>query len=621
MALTGNGNARLRGFVKSTLRQRWRMLSVAFCSLLGVIAMDLIAPWPLKIIVDHVLLAKALPGYLSVLQPLMDAGSTMTLVVLCGSIAVIALLAGFFAYLQSYLSARIGYELVYNLRRELFAHLQRLSLAFHSRTRSGELLTKVASDTNLIRDALADWALKFVAESLLLVSVMIVMFAMNWQLALVVLATLPLLFVVLRRMNRAITLSARAQRKQEGRIASRLNEVLSSISLVQAFGRESYEQARFDIESAQSLEAGVRNARVAAAVSKAVGLVSALGMAGTVFFGALLALKGKVTPGELLIFVAYVNALYKPVKDLGKIWAKFSRARASAERIADILDFEQDMLDRPDAIPMQRPRGEIVFDNVSFGYEGGTPVLDGVNMRIGAGEHVAMIGHSGAGKSTLVSLMLRLYRPQDGVIKIDGQDLQGYTHDTLRQAIGIVLQDNILVGASIKENIAYGKPDASAEEIENAARLANAHEFINSLPDGYEAVVGERGCTLSGGQRQRVCLARTLIKQPAILILDEPTSAVDPASAALIDRAVSTTQHGKTTIVIGHQFASFDRYARVLELREGKIIDVTARMRDFDTARMRDADAPRTRDSDAPRLREGGEIPRLRGLSGGKANV
>jgi ATP-binding cassette, subfamily B, bacterial len=591
MVTVDNGNARLRRFVGATLRQRWGLLSVAFLSLLGAIAMDLIAPWPLKIIVDHLLLAKPLPAYLGALQPLMGSGATVALVVLSGSIALIALLTGFFAYLQTYLSARVGHELVYSLRRELFAHLQRLSLAFHSRTRSGELLTKVASDTNLIRDALADWALKFIAETLLLVGVMIVMFALNWQLALVVLATLPILFVVLRRMNRAITQSARAQRKQEGRIASRLNEVLSSISLVQAFGRESYEQARFDVESAQSLEAGVRNARVAAAVSKAVGLVSALGMAGTVFLGAKLALEGKVTPGELLIFVAYVNALYKPVKDLGKIWAKFSRARVSAERIADIFAFEQDMLDQPGATAMENPRGEIVFDNVSFAYEGGAPVLDGVNVRIAAGEHVALIGSSGAGKSTLVSLMLRLYQPQDGSINIDGIDIQSYTHDSLRQAIGIVLQDNILVGASIKENIAYGKPEATLDEVEYAARLANAHEFISALPDGYEAIVGERGCTLSGGQRQRVCLARTLIKQPSILILDEPTSAVDAFSAALIDRTISNTQRGKTTIVIGHQFSGFDRYDRVLELRDGKVVDVTARMRDADTPsqRLRDA--------------------------------
>ncbi len=580
MAVARLGSVRLRRFVGATLRQRWGLLTVAFVSLLGAIAMDLIAPWPLKIIVDHVLLAKPLPEYLGMLQPLLGAGSTFALAVLCGSIALIALLVGFFAYLQSYLSARVGYELVYNLRRELFAHLQRLSLAFHSRARSGELLTKVASDTNLIRDALADWALKFVAESLLLVGVMIVMFAMNWRLALVVLATLPLLFVVLKRMNRAITLSARAQRKQEGRIASRLNEVLSSISLVQAFGRESYEQARFDMESAQSLEAGVRNARVAAGVSKAVGLVSALGMAGTVFFGALLALEGEVTPGELLIFVAYVNALYKPVKDLGKMWAKFSRARASAERIADIFDIEQDRLDQPSAVPLHNPRGEIVFDRVSFAYDADAPVLDATSLRIAPGEHVAMIGHSGAGKSTLVSLLLRLYKPQDGSIYIDGIDLQNCTNDSVRQSIGIVLQDNVLTGASIKENIAYGKPDATAEEIEHAARLANAHEFIYALPDGYDSVVGERGCTLSGGQRQRVCLARTLIKQPAILILDEPTSAVDPASAVQIERAISASQRGKTTIVIGHQFASFERYDRVLELREGKVVDVTGRLRD-----------------------------------------
>jgi ATP-binding cassette, subfamily B, bacterial len=583
----GTRGSPLRAYVVATLRKRWGLLSAAFASLFGAIAMDLLAPWPLKVVIDHLLLGKALPAHLDVLQPLLALDATQALALLAGAIALIAVLSGVFAYLQTFLSARVGYELVYGLRRELFAHLQQLSLAFHTRTHSGELLTKVASDTTQIRDAFSDWALKFLADMLLLAGVLVIMFLMNWRLALVVAATLPVLFFVLRRMNRSITLSARAQRKQEGRIASRLNEVLSSMSLVQAFARESYEQARFDYESAQSMEAGLRNARVAAAVSKAVGIISAVGLAGTVFLGALFAMQGALTPGELLIFVAYVNALYKPVRDLGKLWAKFSRARASAERIGEILAIQPLQRDRADAIVARDLAGAIEFERVSFAYEGGEKVLDEVNVRIEAGEHVALIGGSGVGKSTLTTLLLRLYRPQDGVVRLDDRDIEGYTHDSIRQAVGIVLQDNVLVGASIKENIAYGKPDASAQEIEEAARLANAHEFISALPDGYDSIVGERGCTLSGGQRQRVCLARTLIRQPAILILDEPTSAVDAHSAALIDRTIAQARRGRTTLVVGHQFSSFEHFDRVLELRAGKLHDVTLRMRERNSNRAK----------------------------------
>lgn len=574
-----NASHRLAQFTRREMHRHRPGIALAFASLLGAVMMDLLAPWPVKLVVDHILLNHPLTGNLQWLQPLFASGAMTALVVLSASIAALALLNGVFAYLQSYLSAKVGYEYVYALRRELFSHLQRLSLSFHTRTRSGELLTKVASDTNLLRDAIADWAVKAVAESLFLLGVLGVMFALNWRLALVVLVTLPLLFFIMLHLNRRIRTSARAQRKQEGRLASRLNEVLSSISLVQAFGRESHEQARFDIESTNTLTAGLTSARVSAAVSKAVGMVSALGMAGTVFVGGLLAVRNQVTPGELLVFIAYVGNVYKPIRDLGKLWAKFSRAQASAERVAEILALEPEIQDRPDARVADRLSGEIELKNVSFGYDSRRPVLDQVSLRIEPGERVALIGRSGSGKSTLISLLLRLYEPQGGVVRIDGHPIGSFTRESLRQRIGILLQDTVLVGASIRENIAYGRPDATDEQIEAAARAACAHGFIEALPDAYDSVVGERGCTLSGGQRQRICLARALIKAPDILILDEPTSAMDAFTAAVIDQAVMSAQQGKTLIVIGHQFSALERFDRVLELTDGALRDVTAQHR------------------------------------------
>ncbi len=566
----------LRRLILSDLRTRKCGVGLAIGSLLGVIVLDLLAPWPLKMVIDQVVLTKPLPPSLLWLQAIFTSGPTVALAGLAGAIALIALLSGGLSYVQSYTSAKIGHQLVYTLRREIFAHLQQLSLSFHTRTRSGELLTKVASDTNLIRDVFADWAVTFSGQVLTVIGMLTVMFLMNWQLALVVFATLPVLFAILLRLNQKIKATARSQRQVEGKLVSRLNEVLSSIALVQAFGREEFEESRFAAESALNLDIGLKNARVAAAVSKATGLVMALGTAGTVFVGAGLALDSKITPGDLLIFVTYVKNLYKPVRDIGKLWAKFSRAQASAERIDDILAIEPDIRDDPHAIAASNLRGEITFDDVSFGYTDGKTVLDAVTFYIPPGQRVAIIGSSGAGKSTLISLILRLYEPQHGVIRLDGLDLTSYTRESLRREIGIVLQDTVLVGASIKENIAYGKPDASDEEIEWAARTASAHQFIMELPDGYDSIIGERGCTLSGGQRQRICLARAIIKQPSILILDEPTSAVDPESAKLIDAALATIHQGKTLLVIGHQFSSLANFDRIFAIENGRLIELSA---------------------------------------------
>jgi ATP-binding cassette, subfamily B, bacterial len=554
------------------LQQRWSLL-IAALALLGVIAMDLIAPWPLKIIFDHILLDRPLPPGLSALQGLLDMGHWPALLASAASIAAIALLSGSLSYLQLYTTAKIGHGITYRLRSRLFAHLQRLSLAYHQRNRSGELLTKVTSDTNLLRDMFADWSLTFVAHLLTVVAMLGVMFWVNWQLALVVSTTLPPLLAVLQVLNRKVKLSARAQRHHEGRMASRLNEVLSSIALVQAFGRQNYEEGRFQAEIEGNYESGIRSARTTAAITKAIAVVSAAGTAITVLLGAQQVLAGRLTPGELLIFLAYVGNLYKPVRDIGRLSAKFSSAAVSAQRVGEILDIEPDIEDAPDAIELVRPAGEIVFEDVSFGYPGGRQVLEHVSLRIAAGERVALVGPSGAGKSTILSLLLRLYEPTSGRILIDGIDIRRYRRESLRREIGIVLQDNVLFAVSVRENITYGCPQADNDAVERAARDARAHEFIVDLADGYDTEIGERGNLLSGGQRQRLCLARALVKEPAILVMDEPTSSIDAVSARLINEAVARVHRDRTLIVISHEYSDMATYDRILVLKDGRLVE------------------------------------------------
>ena len=568
---------RLRAVISDALRgYGWRMALAAVC-LLGAIAADLLAPWPLKLVVDQLLLQKPMPAWLGALAPVVTNTPVLALVLLALAIVLLSFASAALTYLQTFLVATVGHDVVHRVRHAVFEQLSRLSPAFYARNHSAELLTRVNSDTALIRDLFTDWAVKAVSESLLIVGILGVMLAMNWRLALCVIVTLPVLYFVLRRIGGEIRSSARAQRKQDAALAVRLVESLRSMTLVQAFGRESHELARFDEQSGRSRDAGVANARAAAAMSKSVTFTASVATAGTVLAGGLLALRGTLTPGDLLIFIAYVGALFKPVRDLGKLWAKLSRARVGAERLEELLAQQAEVVDHADAVSATGLRGAIEFDAVSFSYPSGTPVLSGAQIIIAPGQHVAIVGPSGAGKSTLLHLLLRLYEPTSGTIRLDGRPLHQYTLQSLRQQVGVVMQEAVFVGSTIRENIGWGSTHATEADILRAAQLAGALEMIAAMPAGLDTVVGERGCTLSGGQRQRLCLARTLIRDPSILILDEPTSAVDPASVDAIEQAVVAHRRGRTTLVIGHQFTSFDRFDRVIEVRGGRLVDVTLR--------------------------------------------
>ncbi len=551
---------------------RGSLILSAFC-MAGYTLTELIAPWPLKIIFDHILLDKRLPGSLIWLSPVISFGKPAAVIAISLAILLIALFRGVFAYFQSFITSRIGYELVYRLRSELFGHLQQLSLSFHARVRTGELLTKVVSDTSALKDVFAESALTFTSHLLTVVGMFIIMFTLNWRMGLIVLATFPFLSYALFGVYRRIKASARMQREREGAVASRIHEVLSSLQIVRAFAREKLEQERFDRDSTYTLEEGIRTARMEAAATRSVEIISAAGLCAVVLFGALQVIGGRMLPGEVLIFTAYLTSMYKPLRTLARISSQYSKAMASAERIAEILRIEPELVDDKQGVKVSSLKGEIVFRDVSFDYGDGIDVLNNVSFTISAGERVALVGASGAGKSTIANLLLRFYQPQSGMILIDGLEIEKYQRQSLRRRIGVVMQESILIGASIRENIAYGKTDATDKEIEEAAIEASAHEFISKLPEGYETIIGERGSTLSGGQRQRICLARAIIKQPSLLILDEPTSAIDAESTMLIQNALNKLQQGKTMIVISHQFAGIEEFDQILVLKNGRIIE------------------------------------------------
>lgn len=565
--------AAIRALIRRELLVSRRPLALAVGCTAAMAAADLLRPWPLKIVLDHVLLGRAVPVWLTPLDRLLAWGQGPALVVCAAAIFAIAAVTSVFAYYQVHFTTAVGNRLVHELRRQLFAHLQRLSLAFHLRTTSGELLTTVASDTAALRDTFTDTLLTAGMHLLTVAGVFAIMFALNWRLTLVVAATVPFLAWNLLSLYRRTRARADAQRRKQERMATRLQEVFSAVPVVQAFGREAHEHRRFQAENDADIEDAVHAARLDALSARAVELIGAAATAIVVGVGAWEVLAGRLSVGAILVFTSYLHGLYRPMRNLAKLLGKFARASVSAQRISRVLETAPDVEDAPDARAVDRLDGAITFDQVTFEYEPGRPVLRDVSFSVAPGQRVAIVGPSGAGKSTIVSLLLRLYQPSAGRILVDGRDIVAYRRESLRSAMTVVLQQTLLFGASIRDNIAYGRLDATDEDVRDAARNANAHEFIDALPHGYDTVVGAKGTTLSGGQRQRLAIARAMIRPASVLLLDEPMTGLDGRTEAAVHEALGRLAAGKTALLVTHDLETVHDADLILVVEGGRLVD------------------------------------------------
>ena len=551
---------RNRWMVLYLLRPHRAVLVLAFLAVLGEAVTDLLEPWPLKIVFDYVFGTKHLPSWMTgLIGPTFGLNKTGILHFAILAVIVIAVAGALSAYAEKYLTTSVGQWVMHDLRRVLYHHIQRLSLAYHDQKPTGDLISTVTADIDSIQDFISQALLGILVNILTLAGMLLVMFYLNWRFTLIALSVTPFLFVVVYTYTRRIKQASRALRKKEGEVVSVVAEVLNSIRVVKAFAREDYEEARLAQQSLENVEIALRARSLKAKLAPVVQVIVAVGTCLVLWYGVNLVLNGQMTSGSLLVFLLYLGKMYKPMRDLSKMTDTMSKAAVGYERIHDVIVTEDTVRNLPGAKKAPNFKGEIEFDHVSFAYDKGYRTLNDVNLRVEPGQLAALVGPTGAGKTTIASLIGRFYDPTKGVVKIDGADVRSYKLKSLRQQMSFVLQDTLLFRAPVWQNIAYGRPEASREEILRAAELANADEFIRKMPQQYDTMVGEKGVTLSGGQRQRIAIARAIIRNAPILILDEPTSGLDAASEELVFEALGRLMSGRTTIVIAHRLATVRR--------------------------------------------------------------
>jgi ATP-binding cassette, subfamily B, bacterial len=549
---------------------RWRICAGAAVAVVAGTAADLLRPWPLKLVFDYVLKDRTLWG--SGTDATAEARTWM-LALVCGLILCAWLLASLAAYFGDFLSNRLAEEVVFELRVAIFGHIQRLSLTYHDDRRIGDLLARVTRDTDAIRDLFGSTWLQWTIATLTLVGTLTVMFVIDWQLALVGAVTMTALSPLQLRLRTRIKQASKEKRDREVEVSSVTQETIGSLRVVKAFGREAFQQQQFDRESAESVRAGIKAARLEATYVRSVDIVTALATCGIVWLGVRKVFNGTLTPGDLYVFVHYVRTFHGPLREVAKQSVKIARGRVGLERILEVMRTDAGTPDSASARPAPPFRGSVAFDDVTFGYRPEQPVLHHISFSAIPGEVVALVGPTGAGKSSTLNLIPRLYEPQSGRVLVDGEDIREYRLDTLREQIGVVLQESMLFQTTILENIRYGRPDAPLDAIMAAARAARVDQFVGRLKDGYQTIVGARGATLSGGERQRVAIARAILRDPPILLLDEPTTGLDVENERLVVEALECLMRGKTTIVISHRLNLVERVDRVLVFDGGRIVE------------------------------------------------
>ncbi|MEI6888523.1 MAG: ABC transporter ATP-binding protein [Bacteroidales bacterium] len=570
----GRPDKKMTRLVLELVRPYHGWLIIVFSAMLLETAMSIAAPWPLKIILDNVVGKHTLPEFLTWLRDFSFGEKTLALAgVAAAATVLIAVIGAIAGYIDNYYTESVAQYVANDLRQRLYHHLHRLSLRYYDTHQIGNLLSTITSDVATIQSFASTTLLSILIDSLTIFGMVGVMLYLNFDFALVAVGVTPFLLLFVARFKTAVKKATHEVRIHQSDILAVVQQGLESIRSVKAFGRQDMEEDKLRAVSMETVQAALKARRVKSLLSPIVSITVSLCVAFVLWRGAGLILSDAMTIGALTVFLSYLTKFFKPVQDLAKMTNVIAQAAVGMERIQSILDADTIVPQKPDARTPGKLSGDIVFDHVAFAYDSVSPVLLDINLTIKHGQRIGICGPTGGGKSTVVSLIPRYYDPTSGRILIDGLDITDYKLDLLREQIGFVLQETVLFAGSILDNIAYGRPGATPMEIIEAARMANAHEFILQMPHGYDSTVGERGLTLSGGQRQRIGIARAIVRNAPILILDEPTAALDTESEKLVMEALERLMKGRTVITIAHRLSTIRNADKIVVLKGGLIAE------------------------------------------------
>ena len=566
--------AGMMGLIRELLRPYRGSLAIILAAMIVQSAMTLAAPWPLKIILDNVVVGRRLDSWMArLLEPLLTHGHRVHLAMLAAlAVVCIAIFNALASYIANYFTESVGQWVANDLRMRTYHHLQYLSLRYYDTHQSGVLLSTITADVLTIQNFASSATLGIVVDMITILGMLVIMFFLNWDFTLIAVAVTPLLLLLASRFKKAVKKSTHEVRKQQSNIVAVVQQDLESIRVVTAFGRQELEQETLQAVSNATVVAALKARQVKALLSPIVSIIVAFCIGFVLWRGSLLILAGWMTAGELTVFLSYLGSFFKPVKDLASMNNSIAQTAVAVERIRTILDADAILPEKPEA--REQPiRGEIVFDHVAFAYDESCPVLRDVSFTVKPGQMIGVVGPTGGGKSTIMSLIPRFYDPGAGKVLVDGIDVRDYRLQSLRNQIGYVLQETVLFRGSVRDNIAYGRVGATDEEIGEAAKLANADEFISRMPNGYQTFVGDRGDTLSGGQRQRIGIARAIIRNNPILILDEPTAALDTESERLVIEALERLMKGRTVLTIAHRLSTIRDADKIIVLKGGVVAE------------------------------------------------
>ncbi|SFT61884.1 ATP-binding cassette, subfamily B, MsbA [Selenomonas sp. GACV-9] len=537
------------------MRPYLKQLFLAIVCIIVAAGCNLYLPWIIKDMIDKVLAEKDM----------------MMLNVICVGIVVVFLIRGIFYYGQSYLVSYIGQKVIIDVREVMFRKFQRMPMAYFDKHQTGETMSFITNDVAAIQSALVDQLIEMVTEGSILIGSIAMMIYLDWKLSLLTLVVIPLVGQAMKIFGRKIKRNGTVIQERMADITSLLQESISAIRVVKSFVREKYETDRFQRQNQLNFQAAMKNVQLTSLLTPTVEFLAAVSVTFIVWFGGYEVVNNEMTAGALVAFLTYAVNLANPVKRLSRVYGNLQRAMAAVDRVFAVIDLEEPIHDKPDAKPLPEITGEVKLDKVTFEYKKGVPALSDVSLEAKPGQMIAFVGPSGAGKSTIANLIPRFYEITEGAISIDGQDIRDVTVSSLREQIGIVPQETVLFSTTVRENIRYGRLDATDEEVEAAAKAANADEFIQNLPQGYDTKIGERGMNLSGGQRQRMAIARAILKNPRILILDEATSALDTESEKIVQAALDKLMVGRTSFVIAHRLSTIFNADQIFVIDGGRV--------------------------------------------------